>query len=241
MPAALKWTDIGKPPDGFGFVYSLCDPSNPNVPRYVGQTIGSMARRLAGHKCHAKTKPDWPVSKWMSELFSKGLHPIARVLETVPIIELDAREEAWIVFFKPLGVLTNRSNGVGMKGLSGYVSPLNRKITAERNRLGCPPERRKKISEAKRGHKLSQEAKANWMATEGFKVAQEKFEAANEARKKKVVCEETGEEFESIRGAARALGIQQSHFYNSIKHGWRIRGRYWKVISVERNENVCCK
>lgn len=131
MPARLNWTDVKNAPDGFEYIYSLCDPLNPHVPRYVGRTR-KPTRRLIVHKYHPKRRPNHPLSVWLTELFSKGQHPIFRVLETVPDGQVRAREEHWIAFFKPLGVLTNRSDGEGTQGMKITRSESNVRITAEK-------------------------------------------------------------------------------------------------------------
>lgn len=238
MPAPLNWTDIGKPPEGFGFVYSLCDPGNPSVPRYIGQTTTSMARRLISHKHDTKRRPDIPASVWLKSLIDSGRHPIARVMEIVPKDCLNQREEAWILFFKPLSVLTNKSNGQGMKGLKGYVSPLNRQITAERNRRGWTEQMREKIIRANKGKIMPEAQRLAMLSSDSHKERMDKFVQANERRKKRVVCMETGEKFDSIRGCARAMGCSQSQLKHALKNNWKLRGRKWEVVPQTNHSYV---
>ncbi len=112
-----------------GMIYSLSDPRNPGVPKYIGQTKRTLKRRLSSHRHWVKTFPDHPLSSWFSSVLKDGFTPMISCLETVPISQLSKREIHWISFFRPLGLLTNKSHGPGLTGLKNIRSELNVQIT----------------------------------------------------------------------------------------------------------------
>jgi hypothetical protein len=157
-----------------------------------------LRRRLSSHLCFTG-HPNERLKSWILELRSEGIIPTAYVLETSPIEKLSEREECWISFFRPLGLLYNKSNGNGMRGLKGCVSLLNRQITAERNRLG-------------RGKKLSEERKA-------------KLRGRIPKNSMPILCVETGIEFNSLTHAENGLGLGRHSIRDRIISGKKINGQ----------------
>lgn len=76
-----------------GFIYALVDPRDQAV-RYIGQTTNLVAR-LSGHNNEHPSKPTHK-NNWIKALKKLGLTPIMEIVETVPLSELDQREQYWI-------------------------------------------------------------------------------------------------------------------------------------------------
>lgn len=125
-------------------VYALSDPRNPSLPRYIGKTKTSPRRRLSAHRCWAKSHRDTPLGDWINSLSQISLVPTIYVLETL-VDGAKQREEYWISFFRPLGTLTNRSNGDGPLGLKqGPPCKLNQDITRP-ILMACNEKRKKPV------------------------------------------------------------------------------------------------
>lgn len=220
-----KWCDKSKPQNGYGFIYALYDPQNPGVPRYVGRTTQPLLRRMARHKCWIKSHSSHPLSIWINSLLICGSHPIGRVLENVGIPDLQKREEAWIKFFKPLGLLANRSDGNGSKGLKlGPPCLENRLKTIERNKRGQSEATKLKLSLQRIGKPISPEAREKWMQHPKYPVIQNKFRECNELRKKPVICETDGREFDSVADAAKSINHSSTYLRKAIQRGRIING-----------------
>lgn len=147
---------------------------------------------------------------------------------------LRKREEHWISFFKPLGLM-NLNDGAGMSGRKVVISELNRQKTIARNKLGLSEETRLKISLSKRGKKQSPEQIAAWMATPGFIVAKEKLYNHNLNQSIEVVCCETGERFTSLNAFKKMTGVSRRTLERCAKRGWKIGGLTWQMIRKENN------
>lgn len=95
----------------------------------------------------------------------------------------------------------------------GRVQPPEARAKVSEARRGKPlsPEHREKLSKAKRGRTLPAEHRA--------KIA------ASTKTRRPVRCEDTGETFESMTAAARALGVTESSIYHALRKGCRCRGR----------------
>jgi GIY-YIG catalytic domain len=215
------------PQTGFGLIYALSDPRNPRLPKYVGKTLRDLRRRLSAHLCLSSQKNE-TLKLWISELKLEGLIPTAYVLEQASKEKLGEREEAWISFFKPLGILTNKSNGDGSKGLKGYVSPLNRRITAERNRRSLSAETIEKIRRANIGKKPSPESVRKMLESSGYKIASKKLAESNQKKSLAIVCNETGQSFDSLNQAAKELKCGVQNLRASILSNRQFHGQTWK-------------
>lgn len=226
-----KFNCPDKPDFGAGFIYALFDHRNPKVVKYIGKTITPLRRRLAGHNC-TKGMINLELKAWIDGLHSEGVFPSACVLEKVSIENLKLREERWIAFYKPLGLL-NRSFGEGSRGLKGYVSPLNRAMTAARNRLGLSRESIEKIRLKNLGKKMRPESKIKMMATEGFALAQIKLAAYNESKKKSIECIETGEIIPNLTLAVTNLKRGWPIIKKHIEAGIPLDGKTWKLLKKE--------
>jgi hypothetical protein len=128
-------------------VYALSDPRNPKLPFYVGKTSCSLKRRLSAHRCWSKKFTEHPLSKWFLGLAEDGIIPTIYELESCPTAPIaKEREVCWINFFRPLGTLTNKSDGDGSLGMKkGPPCLANRLATIARNKKGWSNEMRSKM------------------------------------------------------------------------------------------------
>jgi GIY-YIG catalytic domain. len=129
---------------GCGFIYALADPLAPMEVRYVGKTSKELHVRLAEHITERlRLRHQNHRLHWIRKICGEGRSPIIWLLEVCPESEWKEREQFWIAFFRPLGQLTNSTDG-------GDCAPSSR------------PDVRAKISAAKRGKKMSPAAYAAW-------------------------------------------------------------------------------
>lgn len=75
-----------------GTIYALIDPRDNKI-RYIGKTTQSVLTRLAGHLAQP-TNPAMRV--WINSLALQGFTPRAKILSTVPTVQLDREEQAQI-------------------------------------------------------------------------------------------------------------------------------------------------
>lgn len=87
-----------------------------------------------------------------------------------------------------------------------------------------PPEVREKIREASTGLKRTEETRKRM--SDAAKIRG--MEAALSARRKRVVCVETGESFESLAALVRSLKVNRSTISQAIRNGSRCKGNHYK-------------
>lgn len=201
------------------YIYALSDPANPKLPRYIGKTTKTLIRRRCVHECHSREvrMASFPVNQWLLELERTGKRCVIYALEITTPELMKERETHWIRFFRPLGTLLNKSDGDGMKGLPGHASPLSRQRTIERNKRG-----------------LSTESRAKIWAHPNFQTTVAKFTAMGIAARKKVIGS-NGEQFQSVKDAAIALGIGRSGVRRLSKTGQPRNGVVWSIENKESN------
>lgn len=119
-------------PEGWGRIYALADPKEPTVPKYIGRTTSTLKVRLWDHYGESKKKKHEtkPVSAWVRELRSGGISPLIFTVETAPIENLNARENYWIVFYRPSSHLLNAHDGIGELGEPQKQNSKVKAITA---------------------------------------------------------------------------------------------------------------
>lgn len=59
-------------------------------------------------------------------------------------------------------------------------------------------------------------------------ICKERIELLNKAKRKTVLCIETGEKFESLTKASESIGVQPGQLSCAIKNGWKCRGETFK-------------
>lgn len=130
-------------------VYTLHDPREPGVIRYVGWTIDPK-KRLYKHISDAKLGRDQTYcGNWKRSLLRDGVRPILTVIETGKGDGWKEAEVRWVAHFQGRR-LTNLTEGG--EGTLGYK---------HRRKWHHTPEQKAKIGAAHRGRKHSSEAKAN--------------------------------------------------------------------------------
>lgn len=90
------------------FIYALADPSTGEV-RYVGQSVNPPLR-LRQHLWGDHTNPY--KERWLAQLARAGREPALLILEEATQATWEARERAWIAFYRAEGArLTNLTEG----------------------------------------------------------------------------------------------------------------------------------
>lgn len=115
----------------------------------------------------------------------------------------------------------------GMKGRRHTPEALAKIAESSRGR-SMPLSARQKISAAHRGKTLSAEQRAMLAAVHSGKsltVEHKAKIAASTRTRKRVVCQDTGETFESITAASRSLGVNEASVNQAIRKGCRCKGR----------------
>lgn len=105
-----------------------------------------------------------------------------------------------------------RQAGMGRKHTAETKIKLSR---AHRGKV-LTPEHIEKMAAAKRGKRHTPE--------HNTKIA------ASTMNRKPVICVETGQMFESITAAARALSVNESSVYQAIRKGCRCRGYHFRLM-----------
>lgn len=138
-------------------IYQLVDPETHRI-RYVGQTIKSLKERL---RVHCSQKGSRHVICWIKSLRAKGLEPIIQEIVRVPEEQADTVEKILIAFYRSVGhPLTNHHEG-GQKSRIVDKATGEKIAASHRGKKRGPhsPATLAKISEAKRGKKLSKETR----------------------------------------------------------------------------------
>ncbi len=151
------------------FVYTLHDPRDISVVRYVGWTTNP-ARRLRWHIRDARNGKDRTrCGNWKRMILAKGLNPVMAIVDTGFDTGHDVSERKWIAHYRSdkLTNLTDGGDGTPGRTLS--------------------PEQRARISAFRKGQKASPEARENMrLAHLGRKHTPEqtaKIVSANTGRK----------------------------------------------------------
>lgn len=161
------------------FIYTLHDPRDPDVVRYVGWATDTR-RRFNQHISDARANRDQTYcGRWKRTLLVEGILPVLTIVESGSGSGWGSAESKWVAHFKSLGHrLTNLTDGGD--GTRGYQWPIEkiRKLTDEQ---------KKRIGDAHRGRKHTPESRTNMrVAHLGRKHTPEqtaKISQANRGRK----------------------------------------------------------
>jgi hypothetical protein len=151
------------------YIYGLVDPDSGMV-RYVGKSDEPKVRYLR-HIGTQELRADTHKARWLRELLAENKKPVLLVLACVPSLQWQNYERYWIAHLKPLGMLTNTTDGgdgitKGMKHRPESVAKIikaltGRKLSAEsiekikqslKNKTVVTQERRDKLSVAMMRH-----------------------------------------------------------------------------------------
>lgn len=204
-----------------------------NGKQYIGQSI-DIKRRFTDHRTishetnrHLKNA----LTKYGTQHFQYD------VLEECPPDKLDERERFWIKTIRPAYNVTDGGQGRGKKLSPETIEMLresgrrswDEKTDEERNAViknnlkgpkvghAVTDETRAAIREKNTGKKQKQETIEKRKAT----IAEKKrlgYVQTNSGHKKKVVCIETGEIFESVNAAAEKINVHPSNI-SSVLNG----------------------
>ena len=135
------------------FIYTLHDPREPNVMRYVGWATDTK-RRFNKHLADARASRDQTYcGRWKRTLLEVGIVPVLTIVESGLGEGWKLAEAKWVGYFRSTGHrLTNLTDGGD--GTRGYKLPLCkiRKLTDEQ---------KKRIGDAHRGRKHTPESRTN--------------------------------------------------------------------------------
>lgn len=123
-------------------IYALSDPRNKTLVRYIGKTSKPLHRRLCEHVAERNRPKRNHRREWIKKLHSEGVTPKIWPIEVCAKENWIEREMHWIWLFKPVGLTNGTDGGEGGEGNAGWK---------------WKPEALAKISEIRKGKKLSPE------------------------------------------------------------------------------------
>lgn len=164
-------------------IYTLAHPITLEVV-YVGQTSLELNDRLAAHHS-ASLRRSTRIYEWMQNLRRDGLAPTIQLVEEVLKEDINNSEKHWIAKY--------RSEGVNLLNVTdGGKGPTGSKHTKET---------KEKLKHQNIGKTLSDETKAKMSASTKNKIG---------GMDTKVIDEDTGIVYKTIRECADALGMNKS-------------------------------
>lgn len=105
-----------------GFIYALFDPRDDAV-RYVGQTVYKLKKRLIEHYSSPRTTR---MRVWVQELADIGLRPGIKLIEEVPLDQLNIYEDYWLgeMAYQGCNLLNSRLGQSATAAYLGRVRPI---------------------------------------------------------------------------------------------------------------------
>jgi hypothetical protein len=146
-------------------IYALLDPRDGEI-RYIGRTVKALEVRLLQHlrdKGQREKRAEKRVTYrvyWVQSLKQQGVTPIIRLIQEVPVINMDEAEDYWTEYFRSLGCRLVNAKAKG-PGKLGYKHDEEARAAISAGNKGKPksPEHRAKLAAAQTGKKLSQETR----------------------------------------------------------------------------------
>lgn len=210
---------MGKPKDTRPtFIYVLKDTKTGEI-RYVGQTVYTLEKRLAGH---LREKNKNYKCNWIKSLKNDGVIPAIVLIQEVPYYDdWQYWERFWIKLYRDLGCkLVNTTDGG--EGTSGYIQSAEHiaKRTAPGPNRKRTAETRERISKNKKGKKRTPEAIEK--SSKGHMIAIAQYNYGGKFLKK----------WESVVTAERELGVTRGTINGCVRGKYKsIHGfqwRYWE-------------
>jgi len=190
------------------FIYGLFSPEGEL--RYVGKTLRSLSRRLKQHLWTGSLRKENHRNSWIKSLLAKGQSPDIQLIQALnTVADLNEAEKYWIGFFRNQGcdLVNGTDGGDGGATWTGKVGYW----------------KGKKFSAEDRQHQREGLARVNWserMKDRGISLESVQKMKANMPHRKSIVDEDENV-YQSIREAARALGIKSTHNIVEIFQGKR--------------------
>lgn len=190
----------------------------------VGKRFGTHMRNLTAGK-HENEHLQRSFNKYGAESFSFGL------LEKCAVSDLDECEKKWIAEKDSKKHGYNMTYGGG--GIRGYFfsEEVKQKMSEVHKGHAVSEEHRVKMSQAKSGE--NHHFYGKHLSEEHRQKLSEIFKVKNAHLRKAVRCVETGEIFESISAAAKAVGKNYSTLSEARKLGKTCAGYHWEFVETE--------
>lgn len=189
-------------------IYKITNKLNAKI--YIGQTIQSLAERWSGHSRphRGKHKARSAIANAI-QLYGKENFIIEQIDSASSIEELNELEQKYIYRFNTLC-----PNGYNLElGGENKECHPDTKAKISNTLKGRPIKNR--MNGAPKGRKVSESRKAQISAT--------MTGVPQPWKHKKVICLETGDIYESVNAAAKALGIARPNLSQILKSGRKHR------------------
>lgn len=209
-------------------IYTLSDPITNEI-RYVGYTSTSLKERLRHHVKDCKYKKGYKIN-WIKKLLKQGLFPIITELYNFKTKEEAIFNEIKTIFEYTLKGYNLTNLTQGGEGGTGYKFTSEQIEISRKKRIGrklppCSEERKKKISQANKGRKLTEEQKMKMRAYVKTEEHKEKLRMSNLGKKlseetKKKMSERMKKDWAEGKLKATRKGMK-----NSESHKEKMRGK----------------
>lgn len=219
-------------------IYKIENLSNGKI--YIGKTVRELRTRLLEHIYNSYNyRIDNAIQK-----YGIGHFDIEIIAECDNETELSKLEKFFITFYdckSPNGYNLTE----GGEGVSGFTFPTDiiQRIAAKNKGRKLSENTRRKMSESRKGHPVSDKTRqklsiANMGKSHPVSEATRKKLSDNRPNKRKVICVETGEIFESLAAAAKWAGITDSFMCKICKGKKHTGGGYhWKYADEDENKD----
>lgn len=212
------------------YIYTLHDPRQPEIVRYVGKTYQTLAARLSGHLTESRN-PKYTTHKhqWVRSLLATGHQPIITLILEVSVDEWQREECRLIAEYRKAGQrLTNSTDGG--EGLDNPSQETRQKLSRASAMFRHSEESKRKIALASTGRRHSDTAKAKVSAFNRGKIVTAETRAKISAAH--IGMKASASHIENMRAAR--LGTKQTPEANA-KRSASLLGH---VCSAETREKI---
>ena len=219
-------------------VYALIDPRCGAI-RYVGKTVRTPHRRLRRHLSPCYLNGNTHKERWIKILLSLGLEPTIIVLQSCGnVADLGEAERFHIARLLRKGAkLTNLTPG-GDGGGGKHSAESKKKISNAlrgkvRSEIHC-----RRIGLANRGRRISDVTRTKLRLFQRTRQRKPLTDMCriniSRAKGGRPFVDQKGNRYETIKGAARTLGLNVGHLWE-VLHGTRkrVKGYMFRFVSKE--------
>jgi hypothetical protein len=213
-------------------IYALIDPRN-GERRYIGQTTRTAHRRLRRHlaRCYLDNA-DTHNNRWLRQLLALGLEPRIEVLERCDsLADLSAAERRHIAGHRATGArLTNLTPG-GDGGGHPHTPKSRQKIRMALTGKKKSAQHRLRVIAAVTGRKASPATRMLMSNARKGKNPHPWWTEADrlkmrDAKGGRPFVDQHGIRYETIKGAARLLGLEPGHICQVLRGKRQSHGGY---------------